>query len=150
MGLLSTKENIDNQGEISRPTDQRFKLGILFQDYVPSVPNLKVYLNMVYNSGLPGGSPSYSDPYQFQSRLPSYKRADVGFSYVIVDKKRRYKTGFLSNFKDLNVGLEIFNIFDIQNSNTNTWVRDAYTKRVYGIPNYMTRRIVNATLSMKF
>ena len=79
LGLLSTKENIDGQGEIPRPTDQRFKLGILFQDYVPTIPDLKVYLNLVYNSGLPGGSPSYNDPYAYQSRLPSYKRADVGF-----------------------------------------------------------------------
>ncbi len=150
LGLLSTKENIDGQGEISRPTDQRFKLGILFQDYVPSMPELKVYLNLVYNSGLPGGSPSYSDPYLYQTRLPAYKRADVGFSYIIIDQKKTYKTGFFSSFKELNVGIEIFNIFDIQNSNTNTWVRDVYTKQAYGIPNYMTRRVVNARLAMKF
>jgi hypothetical protein len=150
LGLLSTTENIDGRGEIARPTDQRFKLGILFQDYVPSVPDLKVYLNMVYNSGLPGGSPSYSDSYEYQKRLPAYKRADVGFSYIIVDKKKTYKTGFLSSFKDLNIGIEIFNIFDIQNSNTNTWVRDAYTKQAYGVPNYMTSRVINAKLAMKF
>lgn len=150
LGLLNTKENIDGQGEIARPTDQRFKLGILFQDYIPSMPELKVYLNLVYNSGLPGGSPSYSDPYLYQTRLPAYKRADVGFSYIIVDQKKTYKTGFLSRFKELNIGIEIFNIFDIQNSNTNTWVRDAYTKQAYAIPNYMTSRVVNARLAMKF
>lgn len=150
LGLLSTKENIDGQGEIPRPTDQRFKLGILFQDYVPTIPDLKVYLNLVYNSGLPGGSPSYNDPYAYQTRLPAYKRADVGFSYVIVGEKKQAKSGFLSNFKDLSAGIEIFNIFDIQNSNTNTWVRDVYSKRVYGIPNYMTPRIINARLTMQF
>ena len=150
LGLLSTKENIDGKGEIARPSDQRFKLGILFQDYVPSVPDLKVYLNLVYNSGLPGGSPSYADPYEYQTRLPAYKRADVGFSYIIVDQKKTYKTGFLSSFEDLNVGIEIFNIFDIQNTNTNTWIRDAYSKQAYGIPNYMTSRVINARLAMKF
>ena len=150
LGLLSTKENINGRGEIARPTDQRFKLGILFQDYVPSVPDFKVYLNMVYNSGLPGGSPSYSDPYAYQTRLPAYKRADVGFSYIIVDQNKTYKTGFLSTFEDLSIGVEIFNIFDIQNSNTNTWVRDAYTKQAYGVPNYMTSRVINARLAMKF
>ena len=50
MGIMSTKENIDNRGEIARPTDQRFKLAILFQDYVPTIPNLKMYLNLVFNS----------------------------------------------------------------------------------------------------
>ncbi|WP_139959799.1 TonB-dependent receptor [Flavicella sediminum] len=150
LGLLSTTENINNQGDIARPTDQRFKLGILFQDYVPTIPDLKVYLNLVYNSPLPGGSPSYNDPYEFQTRLTSYKRADVGFSYIIVDGKKKYEKGFLKNFKELNVGLEIFNIFDIQNSNTNTWVRDAYSKQVYGVPNYMTSRVLSAKLAMKF
>ncbi len=150
VGLLDTKENIAGKGEISRPSDQRFKLGILFQDYIPSIPDFKVYLNMVYNSGLPGGSPSYNDPYAFQTRLPAYKRADVGFSYIIVDEKKTSKQKWLKAFKELNIGMEIFNIFDIQNSNTNTWVRDAYSKRTYGIPNFMTSRVVNAKVSMKF
>ena len=150
LGFLKTTENIDNQGEIARPTDQRFKLGILFQDYVPTIPDLKVYLNLVYNSALPSGSPSYDDPYKYQSRLTPYKRADVGFSYVFVDDKKKYETGFLSNFKELNVGLEIFNIFDILNTNTNTWVRDADSKQLYRVPNYMTSRILNIKLGMKF
>ena len=44
VGLLKTEENINNQGYIARPTDQRFKFGILFQDYVPQLPDLKAYL----------------------------------------------------------------------------------------------------------
>ena len=150
MGLLKTTENIQDQGDIARPTDQRFKLGILFQDYVPSMPDLKVYLNLVYNSGLPGGSPSYNDPYAYQGRLPGYKRADVGFSYVFVGNKKTYKTGFLSQFQELDLGLEIFNIFDIRNSNTNTWVRDVYTKQTYGVPNFMSSRVLSAKLQMRF
>jgi hypothetical protein len=150
MGLLKTTENIQGQGDIARPTDQRFKLGILFQDYVPSMPDLKVYLNLVYNSGLPGGSPSYNDPYAYQGRLPGYKRADVGFSYVFVGNKKTYKTGFLSQFQELDLGLEIFNIFDIRNSNTNTWVRDVYTKQTYGVPNFMSSRVLSAKLQMRF
>jgi len=150
LGILNTTENIDNQGKISRPSDQRFKLGILFQDYVPTIPDLKVYLNLVYNSGLPGGSPSYNDPYAYQSRLPGYKRADVGFSYIIVDKAKKYKSGFLSHFKELNVGFEIFNIFDILNTNTTTWVHDAYSKQIFGVPNYMTSRVLSVKLEMRF
>ena len=62
LGYLKTEENINERGYISRPTDQRLKVGILFQDYMPEVPDLKMYLNLVYNTGLPGGSPSYTDP----------------------------------------------------------------------------------------
>jgi hypothetical protein len=149
LGYLKTEENIDNRGFIARPSDQRIKFGILFQDYVPNLPNLKAYLNLVYNTGVPGGSPSYADVYQFQERLRDYKRADLGISYVFTDINRQYKTGWLSKFKELSAGLELFNMFDIQNSITNTWVRDVYTKTQFGIPNYMTGRVLNFKVSMK-
>ena len=126
------------------------KFGVLFQDYAPNLPNLKAYLNLVYNTGLPGGSPAYADVYQFQNRLNDYKRADVGISYVFIDVNKQKTTGFLANFKELALGLELFNIFDIRNANTNTWVRDAYSKRQYGIPNYMTGRVLNFKLKMQF
>ena len=149
-GYLKTQENINNRGFIARPTDQRLKFGILFQDYVPKLPNIKVYLNLVYNTGVPGGSPSYADTYSFQSRLPDYKRADVGFSYVVVGESKTYPEGhFLNRFKELQLGFEIFNMFDAQNSITNTWVRDVYTKVQYAVPNYLTPRIFNLRLSAR-
>ncbi|MGY0392272.1 TonB-dependent receptor [Bizionia sp. KMM 8389] len=149
-GYLKTEENIDNRGYIARPTDQRLKFAALFQDYVPNLPKMKMYLNLVYNTGLPGGSPSYADPYDYQSRLPDYKRADVGFQYVIVDMKDDYQTGWRKPFKYLSLGIEIFNVFDVQNSITNTWVRDVYSKRQYAIPNYLTPRVFNVKTSMRF
>ncbi|TYB79958.1 TonB-dependent receptor [Bizionia myxarmorum] len=149
-GFLKTEESIDDRGYIARPTDQRLKFAALFQDYVPSLPKMKVYLNLVYNTGLPGGSPSYADPYVYQNRLPDYKRADVGFQYVIVDDKDDYEYGWRKPFKYLSIGIEIFNVFDVQNSITNTWVRDVYSKRQYGIPNYLTPRVFNVRTSMRF
>ena len=150
LGYLKTEENIDNRGAIARPSDQRIKFGILFQDYVPNLPDLKVYLNLVYNTGVPGGAPSYSDPYQFQERLRDYKRADLGISYIFVDSNKQYTTGWLSKFKELSAGLELFNMFDIQNAITNTWVRDVYSKTQFGIPNFMTSRVLNLKVGMKF
>ena len=149
-GYLKTEENINNQGYIARPTDQRLKFGILFQDYVPKLPKMKMYLNLVYNTGVPGGSPSYASPYDYQNRLPDYKRADVGMSYVIVDAKDSSKKGWRNAFEELSIGLEIFNMFDVQNSITNTWVRDVYSKRQYAIPNYLTPRVFNIRLGMRF
>ncbi len=150
LGILKTEENIDNKGYIARPTDQRFKLGILFQDYVPNLPDLKAYLNLVYNSGVPGGAPAYADAYNFQNRLRDYRRADLGILYVFTDSNKIYSTGFLSQFKELTAGLELFNMFDIQNSITNTWVRDAATKNQFGVPNYLSGRILNFRIGMKF
>ena len=149
-GYLKTEENIDDRGYIFRPTDQRLKFGVLFQDYVKVIPDLKLYLNLTYNTGLPGGSPSYADPYDFQTRLPDYKRVDVGFSYVIVDENKLRDSGFLSPFKEFSVGFEIFNIFDVQNSITNTFVRDVNSKVQYSIPNFLTPRVFNLRATMKF
>ena len=148
-GYLNTKENIDNQGYIPRPSDQRLKFGILFQDYIPNIPDFKMYLNLVYNTGVPGGAPSYANSYNYQNRLPDYKRVDLGISYVIVNGEKNYKKGWKKKFSDLSIGLEIFNMFDIQNSITNTWVRDVYSKRQYSIPNYLTPRLLNLTIEMK-
>ena len=149
-GYLKTEENIEDRGYIFRPTDQRLKFAVLFQDYVKVIPDLKMYLNLVYNTGLPGGSPSYADPYDFQTRLPDYKRADLGVSYVIVNSDKLRDSGFLKAFKELSVGAEIFNIFDVRNSITNTFVRDVYSKVQYSIPNFLSPRVYNARVTMKF
>ncbi|MCB0471756.1 MAG: TonB-dependent receptor, partial [Flavobacteriaceae bacterium] len=149
-GYLQTKENIDNRGYISRPTDQRLKFAILFQDYVPKYPNFKVYLNLVYNTGVPGGSPSYADPYLFTQRLPDYFRSDIGLNYVLVDHQKPGTSEFLKKFKELSVGIELFNMFDMQNSITNTWVRDISSQQSLAIPNYLSGRLLNVKLNAKF
>ena len=148
-GYLKTEENIDNKGYISRPTDQRLKFALLFQDYMPKIPSIKLYLNLVYNTGLPGGSPSYADPYFYQSRLRDYRRADVGFSKVLIDEQNPSTKNWLKSFKELAIGLEIFNLFDNQNAITNTWVRDVYSKNQYAIPNYMTTRVFNVKVNVR-
>ncbi len=151
LGFLKTEENIDNRGYISRPTDQRFQIGVLWQDYIPAIPSLRMYLNLVYNTGVPGGSPSYADPYNFQNRLRDYKRADLGISYTFVEINKQYPKGhWLHGFEELNAGFEIYNLFNNQNSITNTWVRDVDSKLEFAVPNYMTSRVLNLKLSMRF
>lgn len=146
LGLMSTEENRNNRGYIPRPTDQRIKFAMLFQDYVPSMPFLKMNLNLVYNSGLPGGAPNYADPYDYVGRLRDYKRADLGIFYVVNDENKSR----LPFVKDLMIGFEIFNVFDVQNAITMTWVRDVTSKSQFGIPNYMTPRVFNLKLSAGF
>jgi hypothetical protein len=50
------------------------------------------------------------------------------FKSAIRQCRGRAKTNWLGNFKELAIGLEIFNLFNNQNAITNTWVRDAYSK----------------------
>ncbi|MGW9686870.1 TonB-dependent receptor [Flagellimonas sp. 2504JD1-5] len=151
VGYLQTEENMDDRGNISRPTDQRLKLGILFQDYVPTIPNLKLHLNLVYNTGVPGGSPNNADPYDFQNRLRDYRRADMGISYIFADSKNKHPQGhWLHSFKEFSFGFEIFNMFNNQNSITNTWIRDVDTQQQFAVPNFLTSRVLNVKFGMRF
>ncbi|WP_289042165.1 TonB-dependent receptor plug domain-containing protein [uncultured Zobellia sp.] len=151
VGYLKTEENSNNRGYIARPSDQRLKFGILFQDYIPEFPNFKMYLNLVYNTGVPGGSPNYADPYNYNNRLPDYKRADLGISHIFVGGNRTYpKNHWLHRFRELSAGFEIFNLFNNQNSITNTWVRDVDSKQQFAVPNFMTSRVFNLRLRMRF
>jgi len=150
IGYLKTQENINGRGYIDRPTDQRFKFAILFQDYMKNFPKVKMYLNLVYNTGLPGGSPSFADPYRFQNRLPDYKRADIGISYDMIDGKDIKNNAKKTTVKQFSMGFEIFNLFDVQNTISNTWVRDASSKLSFAVPNRLTGRVFNITMNVSF
>lgn len=149
-GYMKTEENYQDKGYMARPTDQRLKFGLLFQDYVPSIPNLKLYLNAVYSTGLPGGSPPYVDPYLYQGRLRDYKRADIGFNYVFKDDAIGQNRRWLQGIDQLQVGIEVYNVFNFDNAITNTWIRDLNSAKSYAIPNYMTQRTFNIKVALTF
>ncbi len=145
-----TYENIDNQGEIPRPTDQRFRFAIFYQDYMPRFPKMRVNLTGVYALGLPTGSPLFSDPYKFTKTLPSYKRVDVGLSYVFVDSKENNNSyGFFSNFEELTLGVQVFNAFNIYNTVANQWVTDVNSSVIYPVPVNLTGRFFNVKLEFR-
>jgi hypothetical protein len=48
--------------------------------------------------------------------------------FKVLDNTVGGKSKLVGNFKELAIGLEIFNLFNNQNAITNTWVRDAYSK----------------------
>ncbi|MEZ7888831.1 MAG: TonB-dependent receptor plug domain-containing protein, partial [Cloacibacterium sp.] len=65
------KENIDGRGYIARPTDQRFRFSMFYQDYMPKFPSMKVNLTLLFASGLPNGASLFADPYEYTKTLPS-------------------------------------------------------------------------------
>lgn len=144
-------ENIDGRGDIPRPTDQRFRFAMFYQDYMPAFPQMRVNLTLTYASGLPNGAPVFTDPYQYQKTLPAYKRVDIGLSYVFVDSKSRDKaSGFLENFQDLSLGVQVFNAFNINNTVANQWITDANSNLMYPVPVRLTGRFFNVKLEFKF
>jgi hypothetical protein len=143
-------ENIDGRGDIPRPTDQRFRFAMFYQDYMPRFPQMRVNLTLTYAMGLPNGAPVFTDPYQYQKTLPSYKRVDLGLSYAFVDAKAKKQSyGFLSNFDELTLGVQVFNAFNINNTVSNQWITDANTNLMYPVPVRLTGRFFNVKLEFK-
>lgn len=143
-------ENIDGRGDIPRPTDQRFRFAMFYQDYMPKFPQMRVNLTLTYAMGLPNGAPVFTDPYQYQKTLPSYKRVDLGLSYAFVDaKEKKQSYGFLSNFDELTLGVQVFNAFNINNTVSNQWITDANTNLMYPVPVRLTGRFFNVKLEFK-
>lgn len=153
-------ENIEGKGDIPRPTDQRFRFSMFYQDYMPKFPSMRVNLTLVYANGLPTGTPVTVDPatnlpvfdaqYSYQKTLPSYKRVDIGLSKVFIDQRDNQATGsFWKNFRELTLGVQIFNAFNIQNTVANQWVTDVYSNYVYPVPVRLTGRFFNVKLEFK-
>ncbi|MBQ0151499.1 MAG: TonB-dependent receptor [Chryseobacterium sp.] len=143
-------ENIDDRGNIPRSTDQRLRFSMFYQDYMPKFPSMRVNLTLTYAMGLPNGAPVFTDPYQYQKTLPSYKRVDIGLSKAFIDRKDNKKTyGFWGNFDELTLGVQVFNAFNINNTVSNQWISDANTNYMYPVPVRLTGRFFNVKLEFK-
>lgn len=135
-------------GYIPRPTDQRVNFGIYFADYLPGNPTWQVFLNLLFGTGLPFGPPK-SERYLATSRIPPYRRVDIGFSKQLVGNKPLSGHNPLRYFKSLWLTAEVFNILDINNTISHIWVSDIYGRN-YAVPNYLTGRRINIKLVAKF
>ena len=147
--LMKTNEKL-NGVNVPRPTDRRYSLGLYFTDYFPKFPRLKFSLKGLFSDGLPTTAPRQTrDKGYF--RAPAYKRLDVGLAYGLVtpaDAEKR-TSGFLSKFKSIWIGLDVFNLLDISNVSSYYWVTDVNDIQ-YAVPNYLTRRQINVRLSVEF
>ncbi|MBW8358172.1 MAG: TonB-dependent receptor plug domain-containing protein [Weeksellaceae bacterium] len=154
-----TFENIDGRGDIARATDQRFRFAIFYQDYMPKFPKMRVNLTGIFAMGLPtgapimfdsNGQPSLETRYEYQKTLPSYKRVDIGLSYVFIDPKEKNKAwGFWEKFEELTLGVQVFNAFNIYNTVANQWVTDVSNNYIYPVPVNLTGRFFNAKLEFR-
>lgn len=145
--LMNTQENI-NGVKVPRPTDQRYSIALFFTDYLPKLPRLKFSLKGILSGGLPTTAPSMSRDMGY-FRQPPYKRVDVGLSYQLVGGEHKPKSGLLSHFKEAWLGVDVFNILDISNVSGYYWVTDVNNLQ-YAVPNYLTRRQINARLSIRW
>ena len=146
--LMKTQEEIGGI-KLPRPTDQRYSVGLYFQDYVPRFPKYKFSLRAILADGLPVGSPRKGRQAGY-FRAPAYKRIDIGASRLLVGgEDKLLQRGIFRNLKSVWIGIDVFNLFDISNVNSYYWVTDI-TNAQYAVPNYLTRRQINLRLSIDF
>ncbi len=146
--LMRTEEKI-NEVWVPRPTDQRYSVGIFFQDYVPKLPMFKISLKGIISDGLTFGAPMKGRAEGYY-RAPAYKRVDMGLTYIIIGGEEQWsKYGFWRNIKSATIGVDVFNLFDFANVNSYTWVTDVNNVQ-YAVPNYLTRRQLNVRVAVKF
>ena len=121
---------------------------MFFTDYFPKFPKMKFSLRAIYSDGMPTTAPrSTRDVAYF--RTPAYKRVDIGVSYRLIGGDSRPTSGILRYFKDMWIGVDVFNLLDISNVSSYYWVTDVNNIQ-YAVPNYLTRRQFNVRLSMSF
>lgn len=137
-------------GNIPRPTDQRITFSMFFQDYLPKFPSVRMHLNLILGTGLPYGPPG-KDRYKDVLRAPTYRRVDIGFSKIAIDEDAENKSRLpvVRNLRSLIFSLEVFNLLQVSNTISYTWITDV-TGRQYGVPNYLTSRILNIKVQAKF
>ncbi len=137
-------------GNIPRPSDQRVTFSIFFQDYLPKFPTFRMHLTLIFGSGLPFGPPGY-DRYKDVLRMPTYRRVDIGFSKIIIDedKVNESRLPVIRKLNSLWFSLEVFNLLQINNTVSYTWITDV-TGRRYAVPNYLSSRLINARLTARF
>lgn len=158
LGMLKAEQKITDSPTIAgynnyfpMPTDQRFMLGMYFEDYLPRNKNYKAHVNLMYASGLPVAPPR-GHLYQNVLRLPDYKRVDIGFSALLLDgmKKEFRAHSFFNHIQSIWGSLEVFNLLSIQNTLSYTWVQDQSTSSMYAVPNRLTTRLINVKLHFTF
>lgn len=136
-------------GWIPRPTDQRFRFSMYFQDFLPNHPSYKVHLMFVYASGLPFGPPT-NQIYQQTLKMPPYRRVDIGFSRQCWDRSKQHTNNvLLRQFKSIWLSAEVFNLFQVNNTISYIWVQDVVGNE-YAVPSYLTSRRLNLHIELKF
>jgi len=152
-GFTANKEVADSirrePGFIPRPTDQRLNFSLFFQDYLPRNPTLGMQITIIFGTGLPMGPPDFNR-FRDTLRIPPYRRVDLGFSkhFISPDTKVSATSPF-RHLNSLSLSLEVFNLLGVNNTVSYLWLKDV-TNRLYGIPNYLTNRLLNLRLQATF
>lgn len=149
VSLMKAEQTIRNSVTVPMPNSQGYNLSLFFQDYFPGYKRLKLNLKGVLSGGLPLTAPhqGYENGY---FRTPPYKRVDIGLSYQLAgDMDAVMEHRIFRSLKSIWIGFDVFNLFDIKNTNSYYWITRADNDQA-AVPNYLTRRQFNVKLIVDF
>ncbi len=130
------------------PTDQRYSISLFFTDYWPNYDRVKLSLKAIWADGLPYSSPDYIYEPGFRSK--AYRRIDIGMAYRILAEEDDIRNRSLwGTFKNIWIGLDAFNLLDIKNVSSYSWIPDIQGRQ-WAVPNYLTGRQLNIKLVAEF
>lgn len=148
LSLMDSKENIDGY-TIPRPNEQRYNVSMFFRDYLPNNPKYSMTLKLVWADGLCFGPPSMEKRFAV-NRMKAYRRVDIGLSRLLVGGEDKIlNIPAFRHIENVWISLDCFNLFGIKNTNSYYWVRDI-SNREWAIPNYLTGRQLNLSISLDF
>ena len=130
---------------IPSPTESRYNFSMLFQDYIPQLPQLKFHLKMQFAEGQPYYAPRNN---QVWGRMPTYKRIDIGATYTFNAQTAKFmRKPSAKHVKQWAIQFEVFNLVGWRNVNSYFWVSDAYGNQ-WASPNYLTGRRYNLKITV--
>ena len=148
--VMSAKQRLLDRPElgwIPSPQEQRYSFSMLFQDYVPQLPQLRFHLKMIWSDGMP-----FAAPRDYASmkvlRMPDYRRIDIGATYAFNAKTAKFmRAPSAKHVAEWAIQFEVFNLVGWKNVNSYFWVSDAYGQQ-WASPNYLTGRRYNLKLTV--
>ncbi len=130
---------------IPSPTESRYNFTMLFQDYIPQLPQLKFHIKMQFAEGQPYYAPRNN---QAWGRMPTYKRIDLGATYLFNAQTAKFmRAPSAKHVKQWAIQFEVFNLVGWNNVNSYFWVADAYGNQ-WASPNYLTGRRFNLKITV--
>ena len=146
---LGEEESIEVD-DVPRPTDRFFNVSMFFQDYLPMNNKFRMNLNLTVGSGLPFGIQDNNTVFRNTFRYKPYHRVDLGFGYQLWDSKKdnKRRSNPFSFTRNSWIALEVFNLLDVANVASNTWIK-AIDNRQYAISNFLTSRRLNLRLRIE-
>ena len=107
-------------------------------------------MNLVFGTGLPFSPPDAPELRGTSKLTRSYKRADLGFTKVLgLRTETERATGRTVQLQSLWMSLEILNVLGADNLAGYNYVQDL-NGRTYGVPNFLSRRLVNLRVIARF